>query len=373
MVFLPRLKCQMLCILGWLSAVVGLRLQSEPHSEVQADYDDTDYLLKASPFIGSKALRKVLPPSYSGPITKPDGFDIFLGSPLLSPTAMNIPTVSSMSRSNASGGVAVLIYHKTGYAFTKGLVEKLQVPVKDVQNRSREAYPRGHRDQAFYEKAINTTKLDPAKWVRINQPSRRMPLPDGRRVIHFYRSPVKRLLSAYRFHQSLVRTERWCCWKARCLDCTQEESEMIFSSCNYECNYYSLLQAVDETRGIELEALQSRQSLENMVMNMQRWANNPDVLHLSVDHLAADFDAAMKCMMTFIGMPDADELLQNLQELDASKHPNRHVTRNRYDNSRIKAHLENHEHWGPQFTAIQQMEEKLWGRQAKLYGCPMPL
>lgn len=336
---------------------------------MQAVYDDDGFQLSEYFFDQRRGTSTYNP--FKGLIRVPEGLNEFENEPLFSSGIDSLPEVLPVSQSTQSGGVALLYYHKTGYAFSLGLLNKLAGTIqnKNLYNLHGQKYKNGHRSQNFFSDAI---KIEGEGWLRVNQPSATMPFPEGARVIHFYRNPVSRLLSAYRYHSQKTTAEPWEGGIATCQWCTEEENAMIFSSCEHNCNYFDLLQQLNETQGIKIEALDSRQTIEQSIFNMWRWVNNGDVLHLSMEHLATDFDATMSCILQFLNMTVTENQLAKLQKLDVKRNPNKHVTRGNFDNSKLKTYLESHKHWGPQFTAIQSVENQIWLRQKNLYGCPVP-
>merc|ERR1740129_1703403 len=107
-----------------------------------------------------------------------------------------------------------------------------------------------------------------------------------------------------------------------------------------------------------------------MIANLQRLASNPNALHISMEHLSTSFDDTMQCTLRFLG---SQINVESLWKLDIARQgDNRHVTNGKFDNSYLKEWLETYEYWGPQFKQIREIEQKIWARQAELYGCPVP-
>jgi len=222
-----------------------------------------------------------------------------------------------------------------------------------------------------------TILLNASELGMVEAPSSDFLLPSEARVLNFYRDPVSLILSGYRYHGE--GHELW--WEdnlttGHMID--EQALDAIFQRCEYSCSYYQLLKSASEEEGILMEALMERWNIQQMMGNLMQWSGNPQVLHLSMDHLTADFNATMSCILRFLDLDS--EILGALQELDTSSCTSdstdvkcRHATSSRhYDNEKLQALLEQHVSWGPDFAAARQMSQAIFQRQAALFGCPVP-
>jgi len=279
-------------------------------------------------------------------------------------------------------GLAFTYYHKTGYDFAQSLASSLGKDglalfvLKDglAKNETSVQYANG---QCFYSHLQGTIPLEVSELGIVDSPSSAFLLPSEARVLNFYRDPVSLILSGYRYHGE--GQEPW--WEdnstiGHMID--EQALDAIFQRCEYKCSYHQLLKSASEEEGILMEALMERWNIQEMVGNLMQWSGNPQVLHLSMDHLAADFNATMSCILRFLDLDS--EILGALQELDTSSCTSDstdakclHATSSRqYDNEKLQALLEHHVSWGPDFAAARRMSQAIFQRQAALFGCPMP-
>merc|ERR1712032_523441 len=134
----------------------------------------------------------------------------------------------------------------------------------------------------------------------ITNPSMSFELPEGARMVHFFREPISAIVSYYRHYykggdyytSSLKPPLCTCCDRATHFD--------LFGGYG-SISLFDLLQSVNETMGVQLSALSYRSCLQNMIGFLGNTGNNPNVLHLSVGMLKADFNHTVKCVATFFG------------------------------------------------------------------------
>lgn len=126
-----------------------------------------------------------------------------------------------------------------------------------------------------------------------------------------------------------------------------------------------------EEHGVVIEMLLERQEIQNMVGNLQRWANTPEVLHLSMEHLATDFNATVSCITRFAGFHNQGQLLREAQMLD--RHAGKHVTSGKYNNTGLRRILEGLEPWGAQVKKLREVAQRIYERQNYMFGCPIPV
>jgi len=269
---------------------------------------------------------------------------------------------------NASGGVVMLYYHKTGCLFSRALAGNLDrwhnKRVEFYMNRSSVGYKHGRAFKSFWDKDI---AVSADTYARVGNPSSSWRLPLNVRVLHFYRDPVKAVMSAYRYHSDNTSAESWEKLENVCHECHADDHETIFELCEFNCSYHDLLQKLDEITGVAVEMVHSREQFMNMIGSLRKWANDPNVLHLSMEHLQEDFNATVDCMFAFLGETGGLEHLEEIVPPESS-----HVTFDKYNNDELAKSLEAHPVWGPQLQDIRRLGLAISERQAKLYNCPVP-
>lgn len=184
-------------------------------------------------------------------------------------------------------------------------------------------------------------------------------------------------MSAYRYHKSMNSTfEVWKITRNMCNDCGANDHKAIFSMCEYACHYTGLLSKVDEDMGISIEAIHSRTAIEVMLANVKRWSADPNVLHLSVDHLSKSFKGTVGCMFKFLGEPVYSKGMTMRgdisYELNHAEKFASHATRGKYNDDHVRRFLEGHAHWGSQFRVTTRIFQAIYHRQGQLYDCPVP-
>lgn len=396
------------------SNAIQLRLSGKDTSKLIFKEDDTKYLFNDAGMLNHDAIKMKL----QEPIQEVGATLIHaskmaaeaLQKPLI-PFKFEMVADSATPRADATGGVAILSYHKTGHVLAKQIASMMvggnaEWDSGKVQggahacyashskkcrkhfgedffymkrNMSGNEYTEGFHDgkatrstyTSFYDGDVSAKD---GKFVVIDDPAHTISISENIRTVHFYRNPISKILSAYRYHMGKGSAEFWEGHESQCHACDDDAHAAIFDACDYKCNYFQLLNSANWTDGIVFEALQSRQELLHMLKNLQRWANDKNVLHLSVDQLPVSFDDTMQCMLNFLGTSSQSHYMKKLQQLDISRQKNisRHVTSGKYNNTDLKAFLESHAFWAPQFQQVQKQEREIFERQAKLYGCPLP-
>jgi len=270
------------------------------------------------------------------------------------------------------GGVGMAHYHKTGnhlsIQFGKALHKILGMNEKRFKNSSWEhQFPEGGKTwDGFWHETIAVPSGD---FARVISPSMAWRLPEGTPVVHWYRDPVDLVVSGYRYHVNISSAERWEFRKGSAPRIDAEAHKAIFSICQNKCSYLQLLGAVPEEQGGKIEMLMERQMIKNMVGNLQRWANNAQVLHLSMEHLRTDFNSTMTCLLKFMGLDNGDDQL--LMELQKSDHPSgSHVTHGLHDDTAFRTTLE-HANWGAQKDSNRALFRLINERQKTMFGCPV--
>jgi len=209
----------------------------------------------------------------------------------------------------------------------------------------------------------------------VEGPAETWDLPPNSRTVHWVRDPVKQIISAYRYnsHGSLASEmpELYLNTTAKCGWCDMPSHHAIFELCGFNCTYSELINALPEEAGVMVEATHESAILQHMVANIERWANEPGVLFLSMDHLSKDFDATMECLLSFSGLGDATAM-DRLQFLDVSRYPSDHTTSGQFNNTALEQLLEQHPAIAGPVPALRAALSTIYERQHRIYGCPVP-
>lgn len=198
------------------------------------------------------------------------------------------------------------------------------------------------------------------------------------RMLNWIREPHSLILSAFRYH--MQSPESWSSKPGNCMKCDKADQEAMFGLCAERCTYTQLLTSVatvNESAGVIIEALNERGNIRNMLEMAVARANDPRVLHLSVDHLKKDFNQTMRCINTFLGGmglgPEQLDIFQSWNPASGdhfTKDP--HVTTGKYDNTVLEQFLLALPIWGEDFASWSRFFSSIFQRQTVKYGCPMP-
>lgn len=294
---------------------------------------------------------------------------------LFSDVIGNFNVVSQLPLPKRNGCVAAAHYHKTGSDFSESMglafERVLNMTVKAYHDLSPEEFPTGATWDHFWSKEIDVPSVG---YNQIQNPSASWNLPEGVPLVHWIRDPVDLGLSGYRYHslpETMMYAEKWEQWDRFAPRIDADAHKAIFSYCGYTCTYFELLRAAPEQEGVIIEMLMERHEIQNMVSNLQRWANNPQVLHVSLEHLRTDYNATVKCVLKFYGLDYVEELPGQLQPTAMLRSAS-HVTSGRYNNTALKSMLRRHKTWGAQFEEVQELSRLIFERQNRTFGCPMP-
>lgn len=215
--------------------------------------------------------------------------------------------------------------------------------------------------------------------VGLSAPSRSWQMHPEDLVIHWYRDPLAIILSGFRYHGGehsmdgvdVLEDWGWLVQPSMCLTCDDEAHASTFGVCGYRCRYHELLQHVDEETGVLMEALLSRRAVEDMLVNLARWANEPRVLHLSMEHLLTGLNETSACLLRFLGRDEP--LAERLRQLDERVDTGgpQHHTSSHYDNTRLRAFLMESPLWREHFEKAKRVSCDVFARQSRMYGCPM--
>jgi len=303
--------------------------------------------------------------------------------PFFEASALEGESPGTWEMPSSKKGMAFVYYHKTGCEFSKGLARILRDA--GAVDYDKEAYLERNESVIQYENGnshlshlsfLRRATLDVDELKIISNPGSFFPLPAVARIVNFYRDPISLILSGYRYHG--LGTEGWEHVKGTCCFIDEKALNAIFKRCHYDCSYVELLSSTSEKDGVIMEALMERWNIQAMQNNMKWWSGNPQVLHVSMEHLATDFNATVSCILRFLDLDG--EILGAAQELDTSSCDStkdeekcQHATStHHYDNEELRMLLEQHASWGPEFKAAQQMSRTIFQRQASSFGCPVP-
>jgi len=208
-----------------------------------------------------------------------------------------------------------------------------------------------------------------AQLQRIIMPQADIPFPAAGPVIHWIREPFDLIISAYRYH--MQSPENWEHHTSTCHGCNEEEWQDIFGICNYSCTYTELLRQAPSEKGVMIEAWNERGQINRMVNNFFAWSSNARVLHMSLSHLASDYERSMSCINHFLGGRGLDaNSLHALNLLKAS--PNdAHTTAGKYNNTMIRSLLEAVPIWSKQNEIVRTAMDTIFQRQVELFDCPI--
>mmetsp|Transcript_56615 Transcript_56615/g.127746 ORF Transcript_56615/g.127746 Transcript_56615/m.127746 type:complete len:327 (-) Transcript_56615:87-1067(-) len=201
------------------------------------------------------------------------------------------------------------------------------------------------------------------------------------RTLHMVRDPHVMAVSAYRYISQMTDYEKyliepWSCVSRGCWCCTSATRTELYSPCA-TCSPKDLLQSVPEEQGVMIMASLMDQLLVSMVDNVERWTDNPKVLHMSIDQMKLNASQLLRCVQNFLGVQDEpiDEMLDivNMRfPMIWQSNKSFHVTSGKYNNSRLHSLLEAHPFWGVLAARFRRRMSEVYRRQAELYGCPVP-
>jgi len=184
------------------------------------------------------------------------------------------------------------------------------------------------------------------------------------RFVHFIRDPLNLVVSAYRYHAAGM--EKWLFtpvrrannagWlhKHRAYMHELEEPNVVHpfrhvlgrfrKAVEQGASLYDYYQAAEEEEGVVVEAFRSWPEIQMLLANYNLTRKDPQTLQVRMESVQADYHGTMKCMFKFLrdAMPlDVKQALKTVEPLDVAKHPQNagggadHVTRGRYDNSKL--------------------------------------
>jgi len=279
-------------------------------------------------------------------------------------------------------GMSTFCYHKTGSIFSRKLNSAISLHFPgNLTSRS----PEGYEFLIDYESFPTTRHTAGVFWMapfnvtngqhHVEGVSADFPFSSRMNLVHWYRDPVSLILSAYRYHRGLTAFnigEGWASMEAKCAWCDKKSFDFIFARCGYNCTYADLLNSLEEEAGVHIEAVHSSASIKHMVSNVERWANEPQVLTLSMEHLSKDFNQTMRCLFDFLGVHDAASLtniVDSMQNLRV-QHADPHNTDGKFDNSQLQLLLDEHPSLAEPLASVRLVVNKIYERQAQMYGCP---
>jgi hypothetical protein len=277
--------------------------------------------------------------------------------------------IDSPPRVNMTHPLLCQAFHKTGTEVCQDLFE---------------SYAQATEQPARWQRDLNGNMVDClyADCTHMNTATSWTMLPrlgdSPFRMLNWIRPLDSLILSAFRYH--MQSPENWSYIPYNCMGCDEADQNVMFGLCAESCTYTQLLTsvaAVNESAGVIIEALNERRNIHNMLQMAANHANDPRVLHLSVDHLKKDFNQTMRCINAFLGgMGLGPEQLDLFQSMNPARgdhfEKDRHVTAGKYDNTALEQFLLALPIWAQDFANVSRLFSKIFERQAVKYGCPMP-
>lgn len=203
------------------------------------------------------------------------------------------------------------------------------------------------------------------------------------RVVHFVRDPVDLVLSSYRAHSNRESVEKWVSVPLAMPEVDEAAHRAVFGPCQGPCSLYDIFKATNASTGVQIEALVDRAAVEVMLEHLRRWKDNPQVLHISIEHFRTNSSMATECVLRFLGETEPSEssshfaatllAAQNKHETQVD----RMVTKGKYNDGKdnddkLRHVLEKHPVWGDSFKKIRVEMYEVWKSEHKRYGCPVP-
>ncbi|CAE7413469.1 unnamed protein product [Symbiodinium natans] len=223
------------------------------------------------------------------------------------------------------------------------------------------------------------------------------PMPANSRMVHMYRDPARWIVSYFRYLSGIqsVFHENPAWHTVTSLALNAEELSLrslqdLPAACRGLCTFYDLLNAVAPEAGVLLTSRVIRAEVQLMAKVFKKTANDPRVLHLSVDHLHLNYYKTMRCMLRFLrctGHPvsgSCNQLVGTLRkrglaptddgsDIRAHARYRRHATFNKHNNSRLRALVMSVPAWAPGLARFRSLAASTSKRQAALFGCPLRL
>jgi hypothetical protein len=159
--------------------------------------------------------------------------------------------------------------------------------------------------------------------------------PDGIRLLHFVRHPVKWIRSAYLYHKKGAPSD-----SVRWLD------RRVFRLKKEQVSYCEVLNRVDSAMGLAAEAIRSFPEIIGTALVARTSSRLIHRQQVSLEQLHADFDATMGLICALIGFDnfDTSEIISELKILDLSQATSgqlpQNVTRNSPDSLDLERTLE---------------------------------
>lgn len=161
---------------------------------------------------------------------------------------------------------------------------------------------RSHMNLEGLERMLSIAEKEPQKAVYSCAEPILVEAPSKAAIVHFVRHPVDSIVSAYLYHRE--KLDWWVNERAWCNFCAESDRMVLFVRCGFQCSYGELLDMHSEEDGVMLEFFNMRLSIQTMLANMQAWANDPRVLHVSSADLEVDYNQTMACIALFLRVPN---------------------------------------------------------------------
>lgn len=197
------------------------------------------------------------------------------------------------------------------------------------------------------------------------------------KVLHTVRDPITMIISGYRYLSQIHAKgygylEHWAHIPSKCWSCSNASHTAIFAPCNFNCTFMEARNRVNIRESILVQALSQESALQNMISNMERWANNSQVLHISVDTMRRDQSTTWKCIQRFLGAENVTIwalMVQPIFPHHVRVNTMLHTTTDQYNNTELRAALTDHPTFGNMFAKTKALASIISRRQYLQYGC----
>merc|ERR1711879_533946 len=115
----------------------------------------------------------------------------------------------------------------------------------------------------------------------------------------------------------------------------------------------------------------AREQLKHMIGNLERWASNPNVLHISLEHLLKDYNKSIECVFNFLGL-DTPTPLEHLQAVSPKNAEPRKIASGVVSKEQLCRLLEKHPSIALPLNASRALAWAVHRRQSYIYECPVP-
>lgn len=288
---------------------------------------------------------------------------------------------------NSDGPIVHVTYDRTGTHFVEKLIGNT-APVygweaKVYQNDTGASHAHGRSKGSFWEEDIPSKNHTS---ILVRSPSVTWNPPENYRMIFFYRNPFNMILDAYLHWRRPLGVQKWMAETSTSLRTDEAAHEEIFKFCDYKCSLRDIFISEKETVGLNVTGLLLRNTIHTMLENMKKYANDPQVMFVSLDQLIwkGGLEKTTNCYARFLGKwckkcsfnDHGVPIAKVLRKLNLD---NRHVIRrNRHTTADLKADkkrlwkaLDSHPVWHQHWTQVQRVMRVISERQRIEYQCPV--